>query len=74
MAVDSERPGPGWISRLLHPGEPGFHQSEAVRGIEIHYPKRSTPILGVDLPWWATFLVLSMLTAILAGRTMKVQF
>jgi hypothetical protein len=74
MAVDSERPGPGWISRLLHPGEPGFHHSEAVRGIEIHYPKRSTPILGVDLPWWATFLVLSMLTAVLVGRTMKVQF
>jgi hypothetical protein len=73
-AVDAERPGPNLTSQLLHPGEPGFSSSDVVRGVEIYHPQRSTPILGLDLPWWATFLLFSMLTAVLVGRCWKIQF
>jgi hypothetical protein len=74
IAVDTRRPGPGWTGRLLHPGEPAFEASEGVRGIAVHYPRRSTPILGLDLPWWGTFLLVSLLAAVVGGRLMKVQF
>lgn len=74
MAVDTQRPGFHWAGRLLHPGEPGFLPMDAARAIVVHYPQRSTPIFGIDLPWWATFLLLSMLSAIVGGRIMNVQF
>jgi len=74
MPVDARRPGGGWIDRLLYPGEPPFEAGDAVRGVEVQYPQRSTPLLGLDLPWWVTFLVVSLLTALLGGRLMKVQF
>jgi hypothetical protein len=74
MAIDSTRPGSGWIDRLLHPGEQAFHESDPARRVEVQYPQRSTPILGLELPWWATFLLVSIVAAILGGRVMKVQF
>lgn len=74
LPVDTRRPGAGWGDRLLYPGEPPFQASDPIRGIEVHYPRRSTPVLGLDLPWWATFLVVSLLAALLGGRLMKVQF
>jgi hypothetical protein len=74
LAVDARRPGPGWTDRLLHPGETAFEASDTIRGIEVQYPRRSTPLLGLDLPWWATFLIVSVLAALLGGRVMRVQF
>ena len=74
MAVDSKRPGPGWTDRLLHPGETAFAASDALRGIAIQYLPRSTPVLGLDLPWWATFLLVSLLGALFGGWIMRVQF
>ncbi len=74
MGIDTERVGSHWVSRLLHPGEPSFDRSDAVQAIVVYHPQRSTPIFGIDLPWWATLLVLSMLTALLMGRIMKVHF
>jgi hypothetical protein len=74
LAVDARRPGPGWTDRLLHPGEAAFVASDTIRGIDVQYPRRSTPLLGLDLPWWATFLIISVLAAVLGGRVMRVQF
>lgn len=74
LAVDTQRPGPDFTARLVHPGEPPFKESDGVRGVVVHYPPRSTPVLGLNLPWWATFFVVSLLAAILGGRLMKVQF
>jgi hypothetical protein len=45
-----------------------------VRGIDLRYPVRSTPIFGIDVPWWATFIVLCMVTALLVKPFLKVQF
>ena len=74
LAVDARRPGPGWTDRLLHPGEAAFEASDTIRGIDVQYPRRSTPLLGLDVPWWATFLVISVLAAVLGGRVMRIQF
>ena len=74
VAVDARRPGPGWTDRLLHPGEAAFEASDMIRGIDVQYPRQSTPLLGLDLPWWAAFLIISVLAAVLGGRVMRVQF
>jgi hypothetical protein len=73
-AVSAVRPGTGFWDRLLFPGEPGFAGASAVESIEVRYPPRSTPIFGIDIPWWGTFLIVSMLAAILARPFLKVQF
>ena len=49
--------------RVLHPGEPALAPDAAATAITVHYPRRATPVLGLDVPWWLTFLVVSMATA-----------
>ncbi|MHC4966658.1 MAG: hypothetical protein ACYTGE_17345 [Planctomycetota bacterium] len=72
--VSARRPGSGFWDRLLRPGEPGFGAGEPVKGIELRYPARTTPIFGFDVPWWVSFIVLSMVTALLVRPFLKVQF
>ncbi len=72
--VSARRPGDGFWERLLRPGEPGFDADGPVRGIELGYPARTTPIFGIDIPWWASFIVLCMITALIARPFLKVQF
>jgi len=61
--VRARRAGQGWLDRVLNPGEPGLPRNGSVRGIEVGYPERCTPLLGWNIPWWATFVVVSMLAA-----------
>ena len=72
--VSARRPGDGFWDRLLRPGEPGFDADWPVRGIDLRYPARATPIFGIDVPWWATFIVLCMVAALLVRPFLKVQF
>ncbi len=72
--VSARRPGSGFFDRLLYPGEPGFANDSPVMSIDIRYPARSTPIFGLDIPWWGTFFIVSMLTAICVRPFLKVQF
>ena len=72
--VSARRPGSRFFDRLLYPGEPGFAGDSPVTSIDIRYPARSTPIFGVDIPWWGTFFIVSMLTAICVRPFLKVQF
>ncbi len=73
-AVDVRRPGAEWWDRLLHPGEPGFAADSPVKAAVVYYPRRSTPLLGLDLPWWLTFLIVSILAALLVRPLVKVNF
>jgi hypothetical protein len=73
-AVDTRRPGSGWWDRLLYPGEAPLAEDSPAQAVVVHYPQRSTPIFGIDLPWWATFLIVSIVAAILARPVVKVQF
>jgi hypothetical protein len=73
-AVSYRRPGDGFWDRLLRPGEPGFDSDWPVCGIDVRYPVRSTPIFGIDVPWWLSFLLLCMIAALIARPFLKVQF
>ena len=72
--VSARRPGRGFWDRLLQPGEPGFDADSAVQGIAVRYPRRSTPVFGLDIPWWVTFIVVSMVAALCARPFLRVQF
>jgi hypothetical protein len=72
--VSARRPDARLLERLLHPAEHAFDASAAVRAIVVHYPARATPILGLDVPWWLTFFIVSIVAALLAKPWIKVQF
>ncbi len=72
--VNARRAGPGWWDQLLHPGEPGLPRGGSVRGIVVHYPPRETPLIGWAVPWWLTFLIVSMLAAIAVKPLVGVRF
>lgn len=74
IAVSARRPGRGLWERLLNPGEPALPADGPARAIVIRYPRRSTPVLWLDWPWWVTFLVTSILAALLSGRFLRVRF
>ena len=73
--VSPRRPGPGILDRLLYPAEPGLAADSIVQGVDVVYPHaRSTPVMGIDIPWWATFLIVSMLTAFAVKPFFRVHF
>jgi hypothetical protein len=72
--VSIERPEAGFWSRLLHPIEPALGSESPVRRIVISYPRRSTPIFGINIPWWGTFLIVSIVTALIIRPLVRVQF
>ena len=72
--VSARRPGRGLFDRLLNPAEAAIPADSMIRAIVVHYPARVTPILGFDIPWWVTFLIVSMLAALAASPFLKVKF
>ncbi|MEE8459658.1 MAG: hypothetical protein V3S08_07285 [Phycisphaerales bacterium] len=72
--VSPRRPGTGFLDRLIYPAEPGFGGDSPVQSVDLRYPARSTPIFGIDMPWWGTFFIVSMLAAICVRPFLKVQF
>ncbi|MAE62908.1 MAG: hypothetical protein CMJ18_01440 [Phycisphaeraceae bacterium] len=69
------RPGTGWFDRLVHPLEAGFESTSPVHRIDVTYPSRVVnEVLGYAVPWWLTFLVVSILVALLSRRWLGVQF
>ena len=74
LRVTARRPGAEFWERLLHPGQPGFAADDPLQALTVHYPRRATPLLGFDVPWWLTFLLVSMLAAVLVRPLVKVSF
>ena len=72
--VNARRAGPGWLDQILHSGEPGLPRGGSVRGIVVHYPHRETPLFGWAIPWWLTFLIVSMLSAVAVKPLVGVRF
>ena len=72
--VSPRRPGAGFFDRLIYPAEPGFGGDSPVRSVDLRYPTRSTPIFGLDIPWWGTFFIVSMLAALCVRPFLRVQF
>ena len=72
--VSDLRPGRNFWDRLLYPGERALPADSPAQGIAIDYPARTTPMFGVDVPWWLTFLIASILIAFLLRPVLKVRF
>jgi len=72
--VTPRRAGGGILEAILFPAEPALDGAGPIRSIGVTYPRRTTPVLGLDVPWWLTFLAVSMITALLAGRVVGVRF
>jgi hypothetical protein len=72
--VSTRRPGRGWWDRFLHPAEAALPSNSPVRGIEIEHAPRETRLLGFNVPWWLTFLLASIVAALLMRPILKVRF
>lgn len=72
--VSPLRPSGGSLERLFYPGEDALDAGSPVQSMEITYERRSTPIFGLDVPWWLTFFVVSIVGALLAKPFVGVQF
>lgn len=72
--VSPQRPGSNIFDRILYPTESGFTSDSPVQSISIQHPRNSSPIFGLDIPWWATFFIVSMLAAVATRPWLKVQF
>jgi len=71
--VSVRRPGHGFFDRLFHPFEASFTAGLPVVGVEVHYLDRQTPIWGLQLPWWLTFFIVSMVVALMSRRFFRVS-
>ncbi|HWL93224.1 MAG TPA: hypothetical protein VNT79_06790 [Phycisphaerae bacterium] len=65
--------GGSWYERLLYSGEPSIPAKSIFESIRVHYPPRSTPILGYDVHWLVTLFILSIVFALLLKPFMKVH-
>jgi uncharacterized membrane protein (DUF106 family) len=65
--------GGGLFGRLLYSGEASIPSTSVFESIEVYYPGRSTPIVGLDVHWLITLLVLSILVALVAKPVLKVN-
>lgn len=73
--VSSVRPGAhDWWGRLLHPAEAALRTETGVQQITIQVEPRDTPVLGWNMPWWLTFLVVSIVVALIVRPFLGVQF
>ncbi len=73
-AVDQQRAGADWIDQILFPGEPAFASETHIKNVTVHFEPRETPVLGLNVPWWLTLLVVSIVTALLVRPLVGVQF
>lgn len=74
VRVSPLRPGTSFWDRLLYPAEPGFDGKTAIQEIRVAYPTRSTPVFGVNVPWWLTFLLASFVGAFAVKPLLGVHF
>lgn len=69
------RPGANFWRQVLYPLERALPADGPVRDIQIHgVVSAPNAILGWNVPWWLTFLVVSIAGALLVKPFVKVQF
>ncbi len=74
--VNPLRAGPAtdFTNWLLHPGEPTLAAGAPIREFKIRHATNSTPLLGWDVHWVITVLIVSILGALIVAPWLKVQF
>ena len=68
------RPGVSIWDQVLYPAESSLSADSPIESIDLQLSPRDTPILGWNVPWWATFFLVSMLVAFIAGKFSGVQY
>lgn len=73
VPISPRRPNASFWQSLLYPLEPPLPPGAFARQIDIDYPSRSTPLLGLDVHWLITFFVVAMLAALLVKPFLRVH-
>ena len=71
--VSAERPNGRWTAQILHPVERPLPRDAPLQSVEVLYPGVELWIHGANY-WLLYFFVVSMLSAIVAGRWLGVRF
>jgi hypothetical protein len=69
-----KRAGDSLWESVLYPAEPRLAADSPIQAIDLQLPRRDTPFLGWNIPWWATFFLVSVLVAFVAGKLIGVQY
>jgi hypothetical protein len=72
--ISNRRPGVSWWDRTWYAGEPSFAGKSPAAAAVVHYPRRETPFFGFRIPWWVTFLAVSIAAAMAVQPVLKVRF
>jgi hypothetical protein len=72
--ANPKRSGVSLWDRVLYPAESQLAAESPVESIDIQLTPRDTPIAGWSVPWWATFFLVSVLVAFVAGKFLRVQY
>jgi hypothetical protein len=72
--ANPKRAGQSFWDQVLYPAEPPLADNVPIASIELQLTRRDTPLFGWSIPWWATFFVVSILVAFVAGKFLRVQY
>ncbi len=72
--VNPKRSSRYFWDQVFYPAESSLPADSPIESIDIQLTPRDTPIFGWNMPWWATFFLVSMLVAFVAGKFMGVQY
>jgi len=64
----------GLLHQLLYPAEPPIAAALPVHSITVGYASRSIPFLGLELPWWLIWFLMSVVVALMIRDRMGVTF
>ncbi len=70
--VSPRRIGTRWWELVLTPGEHPL-RARSVAVLEVAYPERDFRLVGIRLPWWLAFFVLSLAFGLVLKSPFKVQ-
>ena len=74
MVANPVRPSHSLWERVLYPAESCLAAESPIECIDVQLTPRITPILGLNVPWWATFFLVSMFVAFVVGKFIGVQY
>ncbi|MBN2491782.1 MAG: hypothetical protein JXQ29_13125 [Planctomycetes bacterium] len=63
----------GLLGALLYPGEPTLEGAPAIREVVVDYPAREFTVLGLSMPWWLAFFLLTLVLAFLLKKPLRVE-
>jgi len=68
-----ESSGSGWLSQLVQPDGDALRRGGPVAATTLRLPERHVRYLGVELPWLAAFMILSLLGGLALKGVLKVE-